>query len=123
MSLSNVKFVVINGQKYDINGEVINSLDEIKEAAMEIDAGIGNADPVIDGDTVTFKYRAGTKGAEVKRVVVGTEVYEPTAGSADPKDIQKALVDSGLHPELENAEYVISGDTMTFRFKAGTKGA
>lgn len=123
MSLNNVKFVIINGQRYDINGETINSLDEIKEAAMEIDAGIANATPVVDGDTVSFRYQAGTKGAEIKRVVVGTDVYEPDTDNADPKDIQKALIDSGLHPELENAEFVISGDTMTFRLKAGTKGA
>jgi hypothetical protein len=120
--LSNVRYVVINGQKYDINGEVINSLDEIKEAAVEIDPGVANADPVVEGDTVTFRYRAGTKGAEIKKVVVGSNVYAIDQDNADPKDIKQALID-GLHPELENAEFVVSGDTMTFRFKAGTKGA
>lgn len=122
--LDNVKFVMIGSQKYDINGEVINSLDEVKEAAMEIDAGVANADPVIEGDTVTFKYRAGTKGADITKVVVGAQTYknDPVVNS-DPKAIQAALIESGLHPELENAEFVIKDDTMSFRFKAGTKGA
>ena len=119
--LDNIKYVMINNQKYDIEGDTIESLNEIKEAALEIEPSLENADPVVEGDTVTFKYRAGTKGASIKRVVVGTEVYTVEEEDADPKDIQKALSEE-LHPELEDATYVISGDTMTFRFNAGTKG-
>lgn len=120
MSLNGVKYVIVNNQKYEINTDAINSLEDIKEAAKEFDPSIANADPVIEGDTIVFKYRAGTKGAEIKKVVVGSQTYEVQTPNADPKDIHRALIET--HPELENAEYVISGDTMTFRLKAGTKG-
>ena len=125
MSLQGVKFVMINNQKYEITEGMANNLQEIKDAvvSMDIDPAVANADPVIEGDTVVFKYRAGTKGAEIKQVVVDGRTYDIEEGMySDPKQIQDALIESGVHPNLANAEYVINGDTMTFRYKAGTKG-
>lgn len=121
--LENVKYVMINNEKYDIQGETLNSLEEIKEAAVAIDPSLANADAVIVEDTVQFVFRAGTKGADIRKVIVGTRIYDndPEENST-PKEIQDALIESGLHPELANATYVVSEDTVTFRFNAGTKG-
>lgn len=117
---SNVKFVQIGGRKYEIDGTA-NSLDEVKEAAVEHEPSLSNADAVIEGDTVVFKFRAGTKGADVTKVVYNGRTYEvdPEMHS-NPQDIKDALAEA--HPELSNADYTVSGDTMTFVFRAGTKG-
>jgi PRTRC genetic system protein C len=119
-SLSDIKFVIINNAKYDVDGSAVNSLDEIKEVALEIEPGLSNAEPVQNGDTVTFTYHAGTKGAGITRVVYNNEVYNNSDPEADPKDIRDALAET--YPELVNATWVVSGDTMTFRVAAGTKG-
>ncbi len=124
MSLDGVKFVSVGNRKYEITEGMANNLQEIKDAAAEIDPAVANADPVIEGDTVVFKYRAGTKGADIKKVIVDGRTYEitdPELG-ANPKKIQDALVEANIAPGLANAEFVINDDTMTFRFKAGTKG-
>ena len=59
--LSQVEYVMVNGKKYKLNGTP-SSLDQVKAVAAKRDAGIANAEPYIEGNTVSFRYRAGTKG-------------------------------------------------------------
>lgn len=121
MDMKDVKFVQINGRKYNIEGEA-NSLDEVKEAAAQLDPSVSNADAVIEEDTVVFKFRAGTKGVEIKTVQVDGRTYEVDSEMYDnPEDIRTALLES--HPNIANADYIVSGDgVMSFTFRAGTKG-
>lgn len=120
--MENVKFVMINGVKYSIEGEV-SSLEEVKASAVEMEPSLSNADAVIEGDTIVFKFRAGTKGLDVKEVVVGNRRYAIEEGIySSPEQIKTALVEEA-HPELSNSDYVISSDgVMTFVQRAGTKG-
>ena len=119
--LGNVTKVIINGRSYDIDGNA-TSLAEVKSAAVEIDPGLSNADPVVEGDTIVFTRRAGTKGADdVKYVTVGARRYEITPGMySNPNQIKDALLE--VHPEISNYDYVISEGTMSFIKRAGTKG-
>ena len=119
--LENVKYVLIGGRKFEIEGSV-NSLEEIKQAAVEYDPSLSNADVVVSGDTVSFVKRAGTKGAEqISKVVYQGRTFEVDTDMYDnPQDIKDAMAE--IYPELSNADYVISGDTMTFVMRAGTKG-
>jgi hypothetical protein len=49
-----------NGQKYTLRGTQDPAV--IKNLLAESDAAAGNADYVINGDTIEFFYRAGVKG-------------------------------------------------------------
>lgn len=121
VNLNEIKHVLIGGTNYDIEGSTMASMNEIREAAVEIDPALANADMVVNGDTVEFRFKAGIKGATITKVVYNNNEYAvDTNMYSDPKDIKDALVE--MFPELANAEYVINDDTMTFRFKAGTKG-
>ena len=120
--MENVKYVIINGVKYDINGQA-TSLEEIKEAAIEIEPGLSNADPVIEGDTVVFKYRAGTKGSDldgVKYVIINGVKYDINGQATSLEEIKAAAVE--IEPGLSNADPVIEDDTVVFKYRAGTKG-
>lgn len=121
LNLESVKNVIINGRSYDIDGNA-TSIDEIKAVAAEIDPSLANADPVLQGETIVFTKRAGTKGAEaIKKVVVSGRTLEVDEDMYDnPIEIKRALEE--VYPELTNSDYVISGDTMTFVQRAGTKG-
>lgn len=117
-----VKFVMINGEKFDIEGQA-SSLAEIKEAATQYDPSLSNADAVIEGDTVVFKFRAGTKGATIKNISYQGQTFEVTDTNLqnNPSLIHDAMKEA--YPELANADYVVEGDTITFKFRAGTKGS
>jgi ribulose 1,5-bisphosphate synthetase/thiazole synthase len=121
MDLTNIKHVMINNQTMDIDGEV-TSLDKIKEAAVEIDPSLANADPVVSGDTVSFVRRAGTKGADqIKKAVYNNQSVNINPEIQDnPVEIKAAL--ERIYPEIANYDYVVSGDTMSFVKRAGTKG-
>jgi hypothetical protein len=121
VDLSGVKYVQIGGRNYEIEGAVTD-IKQIKEKAVEVDPSLANSDAIVSGDTIIFQRRAGTKGAtSITEAIVGGQKYEvdPTIWK-NPQDIKEELTKS--HPELANADYVISGSTMTFVFRAGTKG-
>lgn len=59
--LAGVKNVIISGVSYAIDGTA-TSLEEIKREAVQMDPSLSNAEPMIEDDTVVFRYRAGTKG-------------------------------------------------------------
>ncbi len=62
-NLSEAKFVNVGGQTYAI-GDEVSSLEEVKRAVVaQLDSSVANADPVLEGDTVYFRYKAGTKGS------------------------------------------------------------
>ena len=99
------------------------SLQEIKAVAVELDPSLSNADAVIQGDTVVFTRRAGTKGADVliTSVVVGSRTYTVDPELYDnPQQIKEALLEA--HPEISNYDYLVSEGVMTFIKRAGTKG-
>jgi hypothetical protein len=119
-NLTGIKYVELNGMKYEIQGEVFTEAD-LRTVAEEIDPSVANATMVAAGDTVTFQRQAGTKGTEVTKVSYNGLEFVPQTSNPDPKDVQTAMIEA--YPELANAEYSIDvNGVMTFRLRAGTKG-
>lgn len=118
--MENVKHVVINGRTYDVP-ETVTSITDIREAAIQMDPGLSNADAIVEEDTVVFRYRAGTKGAlEAKQVVINNRAYNIPEGITSLEDIRAAAIQ--MEPGLSNADAVIEDDQVVFRYRAGTKG-
>lgn len=58
----NLQYVMLGGAKQDITAVGLNSIEEIVTAAKTYDPSLANADYEINGDTLSFVVRAGTKG-------------------------------------------------------------
>lgn len=95
------------------------SLADIKASMSQIFPELKNAEAVLDGTTVKFQVKAGTKGAGLKVVYGDTELS--VAEGTSLADIKASM--SQIFPELKNAEAVLDGTTVKFQVKAGTKGS
>lgn len=63
--MATIKYVMINGQRFEIsatNEEQI-TLESVKATAVRSDPSLANAEAVLEGDTVTFRFKPGTKGS------------------------------------------------------------
>ena len=97
------------------------SLDSVKASMSQIFPELKNAEVVLEGSTIKFQVKAGTKGmADTLTVVYGETTLAVPAGTS--LDSVKASM-SQIFPELKSAEAVLQGSTITFKVKAGTKGA
>lgn len=123
VDVSQVKKLLVNNKVFNLPEGETYSLEEIKTIATQLDVGLANADPVVEGETLSFVRRAGTKGAAdyVTKVVFNNQVLTIDPEIHDnPVDIKEALTMS--YPEVANYDYTVSEGTMTFIKKAGTKG-
>lgn len=96
------------------------SLASVKESMSRIFPELKNAEAVLEGNSISFKVKAGTKGADTLRVTYGDTTLEVAAGTS-LNDVKASM--SRIFPELKNSEAVLEGQNITFRVKAGTKGA
>jgi phage terminase Nu1 subunit (DNA packaging protein) len=95
------------------------SLNDVKASMAQIFPELKNAEAVLSGSTITFQVKAGTKGSGLT-VVYGDTTLAVEAGTS-LADVKASMAQ--IFPELKNAEAVLSGSTITFQVKAGTKGA
>lgn len=97
------------------------SLASVKESMSRIFPELKNSEAVLEGQNVTFKVKAGTKGAgETLTVVYGDTSLSVPAGTS-LASVKESM--SRIFPELKNSEAVLQGSNVTFKVKAGTKGA
>lgn len=89
-----------------------------KAALSQFYPEVADAEGTLEGDTIVFKVKAGTKGAALF-VQYGDTRLEIPAGST-VANAKTAL--SQFYPEVADAEGIIEGDTIVFKVKAGTKG-
>lgn len=95
------------------------SLASVKESMSRIFPELKNADAVLEGNSITFKVKAGTKGAGLTVSYGDTSLT--VAEGTSLADVKASM--SRIFPELKNAEAVLEGSNITFKVKAGTKGA
>lgn len=95
-----------------------SSVADAKAALSQFYPEVADAEGTIEGDTIVFKVKAGTKGAATF-VQYGDTRLEIPAGST-VADAKAAL--SQFYPEVADAEGTVEGDTIVFKVKAGTKG-
>lgn len=113
--------VEINGTVMDIVNSEAATLETVKAAAVKIDASLANATAYLDGTTVKFRINAGTKGADFTTVEFNGQTMTLSGnGSSDAKAIQREI--TKIDPSMANASYEVSGSTIRFFIKAGTKG-
>jgi hypothetical protein len=118
------KHVVINDVTFDIDATPETTLAQVQQAAARKDASLANAVAYVsdDGETVMFRFVAGTKGApNLTKAVYGQREFNlEGAGSDDPEAIRRGL--AALDASVANASYRIEGSTIEFFIAAGTKG-
>ena len=96
------------------------SLDSVKESMTQIFPELKNAEAVLEGSTIKFKVKAGTKGMSNLTVVYGdTRLSVPAGSSLDA--VKESM--SQIFPELKSAEAKLVGSEVHFAVKAGTKGS
>ena len=98
-------------------------LKSLKDAMALNFPELKGAEVVQEGNTIKFMAKAGTKGATNMtnlQVVYGDTKLEVPAGT-DINSLKSAMELN--FPELKNAEVYQEGNTITFKAKAGTKGA
>lgn len=97
------------------------TLEDLKLAMIENFPELEDAEAIQDGTTVIFKPRAGTKGSsdEITKVKYGDMELNITENPTI-EDLKLAMIEN--FPELEDAEAVQEGSTVTFKPRAGTKG-
>mgnify|MGYP001162013715 CR=1 FL=1 len=95
------------------------TVEEIKASMAEIFPELKNATATVEGDTIKFEVKAGTKGM-ARTVVYGTNRLTVEDDSLTVEEIKASMAE--IFPELKNATATVEGDTIRFEVKAGTKG-
>jgi len=116
-----IKYVQINDQVMAVSSPETATLENVKAAAVKIDAKMANSTPYLDGETVKFRINSGTKGADLRYVKFKDQTMGLTGSATnDPKAIQAKLV--AMDASAANMDYKVVGDTIEFFYRAGTKG-
>lgn len=95
-------------------------LAALKTAMADNFPELKNASVEHEGNTITFKAKAGTKGSEdVLEVIYGDTSLQVPA-NIDLASLKTAMADN--FPELKSANVEREGNRVVFTAKAGTKG-
>lgn len=93
---------------------------QIQASMADIFPELKNATANVDGLTITFEVKAGTKGM-ARTVHYGGNELNIEDDNLTVAQIQASMSD--IFPELKNATALVEGDIIRFEVKAGTKGA
>lgn len=96
-------------------------LGALKSAMAENFPELKNADVKVEGSTVTFSAKAGTKGSgDAELTVVYGDTTLTVPGNTNLDALKSAMAEN--FPELKNAVVTREGNEIRFTAKAGTKG-
>lgn len=112
------RVVHYGGNELNIEDDTL-TVAQIQASMADIFPELKNATASVDGDTIRFEVKAGTKGM-ARTVVYGGNELNIEDDALTVKEIQSSMSD--IFPELKNAEARVNGDVITFEVKAGTKG-
>lgn len=102
-----------------VNSVVTGSVDEITAAMRGRFPELGSVTPTIDGETVTFTVRTGSKAAQYRVVYSAGGIDNVVNGSVE--DITSAM--RSRFPELGSVTPTVDGTTVTFTVSTGSKAA
>lgn len=111
------RVVVYGGNSLNIDDDAL-TVAQIQASMSDIFPELKNATANVNGDTITFEVKAGTKGA--RTVNYGGNSLNIDDDTLTVAQIQASMSD--IFPELKNATASVNGDVITFEVKAGTKG-
>lgn len=112
------RVVEYGGNSLNIEDDTL-TVAQIQASMADIFPELKNATASVDGQTIRFEVKAGTKGM-ARTVIYGGNSLNIEDDALTVKEIQSSMSD--IFPELKNAEAKVNGDVITFEVKAGTKG-
>ncbi len=102
-----------------VNSVVTGSIEEITAAMRGRFPELATVAPTVDGETVTFAVRTGSKAAQYRVVYSAGGVNSVVTGSVE--EITAAM--RGRFPELATVAPAVDGETVTFAVRTGSKAA
>ena len=102
-----------------VNAVVNGTVDEITTAMRGRFPELGSVTPSVDGETVTFVVRTGSKAAQYRVIYSAGGVNAVVNGSVE--DITTAM--RSRFPELAAVTPAVDGETVTFTVRTGSKAA
>lgn len=102
-----------------VNSVVTGTVDEITAAMRGRFPELGSVTPTVDGETVIFTVRTGSKAAQYRVVYSAGGIDNVVTGSVE--DITSAM--RSRFPELASVAPTVDGETVTFTVRTGSKAA
>ena len=120
MTMTTTNRTVVYGANTLTIEDTTLTVADIQASMAEIFPEIKSAEAVVNGSTITFQVKAGTKGMANRTVVYGANTLTIEDSSLSVADIQASMAE--IFPEIKSAQAVVEGSTIKFEVKAGTKG-
>lgn len=100
-----------------INTAITGSVQDITSAMQTRFPELSGVTPVVSGETITFTVRTGSKAAQYRVVYAAGGIDTAITGSV--QDITSAM--QTRFPELAGVQPSVSGETITFTVRTGSK--
>lgn len=102
-----------------VNSVVTGTVEEITAAMRGRFPELGTVAPTVDGETVTFSVRTGSKAAQYRVIYTSGGIDSVATGSVE--EITAAM--RSRFPELASVAPTVDGETVTFTVRTGSKAA